>query len=861
MPDDRNQSSKSPSEILLPMGSVFCSRYRILEYIASGGNGQVFKTEDLHRQIFVVLKVIPLYSAEKQILRFQREAQLASKLNHESIATIFDFGVEKNLAYISMEYFDGQPLDSLYSEALKFDYVLFLDVFIQIATAISHAHKRGVIHRDLKPGNILSRINADGSITVKILDFGLAKLVDYSEENELKLTDTGLIIGTPLYMSPEQARSLPITPGSDIYSIGALMYTWVAGKCPFAGETAIETIMLISNSPTPPLEKTFDGQMLPPELINLIVSMLAKTVDSRPDLDSEIIPALLELQDNLAAPSMTESDEFFHDTKRDTTKTVAIFTGTIFLILTGVFLAMPKFLPGTTPIESAPPGIKKKIEQTQPNNPYGDAIINVSANAFDDQSILNMKEPEKVISLTAKYTRLKTLKNVGRLKNLQILLISDTDIDDAALQNLTPLKLRSLDVSHTAVSDACLTYISKISTLASLNLSATAVTPKGLSKLRNLFRLEKIILTKNDFQESDFLQIAKFIAPKCVIQARTTDGQSDPLTLDAVRRLQRKFPDLQFYTENSKFLDRLRAAEAQISNESKTENDKKALRKQFQSLLREATDAYGKGSPRLRQYHIHIGDLERELSLIESATQHYQTALRMAIQLGDTSQVRVLITNILRDTDKLADHHIEAKIDKETWTVAKEVGFSKQEIVNLYGQLAQDENKKQTRKGFDAGIVYYKKVIELEQSIDSRSPTIPQFYCYVGDCYSSMRDSESALNYYLKSVNGFDQFSPQSDAQKYAHMMALEHASRIYFKNKQYKNALEYNNRCYQLTKTVKLENKMRQLILEGRLRLLKAMNRPDNEIEVLTGELRKIRSASVSRRASSTSLEPLKTP
>lgn len=841
-PDECHISLESQT-LLLEIGSLFRSQYRILEYIASGANGQVYKTKELNRGIFVALKVIPLSGDEKQILRFQQEARMASKLNHVNIATIFDFGVVDKLAYLALEYIDGQPLDELFKESSEFDLNLFIEVFVQISKAISHAHKRGVIHRDLKPGNILINENSDGLITAKILDFGLAKRVSVDEANEMKLTNTGLIVGTPLYMSPEQARSLPITPKSDIYSIGALMYTCLTGNAPLKAETAIETILLISNEQPRSLENAFDGRELPPEITELVHSMLSKDPGTRPKLDDEVIPALSDLQNKDSSDDPTK--EITHippATNRDTVKKSLLVLLAIFSMGMVVACLVPNLM---TPTKLDTVAETKTTHSPEPEPDQDiyqkkDETKICGKEELTDQSIQNFPKPTKVRDIDAEGSHVKTLEYFPRLTNLKILNLGSTAIDDAALKNLTTLKkLTNLNVNHTSIGNAGISELRKINTITHLHLSDIRATPEGLSELKGLFRLTFLDLSKNDFREADFAEIAQFVAPNCTLQVRTTDNdhRRDHLTADAVDRLQIRFPDIQFLEKDkTEFLNRLINAEAKLSGKIKSKKDWHDLKKEFEYLLVRATKLYGEDSPKLRLYHCHLGNVEQELSLIESPIRHYLAALKSAIDLGDKENKNILMRSILSLSMKLPENKAK-EIDRQTWKSLEKIGVSKKEIVELYEQLAQDPNQRNDSAGV---IARYKKAIAVEQSIDPRSPLIAQFYCYIGDVYSDMDDKKTALSYYLQSVNGFDQSPPHEKTEKHAYVMALDHASRIFAETKRYDSALNYSNRCFQLSKTFEIPPDTRLLVLADRKLLLQDLGRPDTEIEEVNEALKK---------------------
>src|SRR6185503_13124487 len=212
---------------------VFTNRYEIVRHLARGGMAEVYLARDQLLDRPVALKVLfPELSTDRAFVeRFRREAQAAANLSHPNIVSVYDWGEEENTYFIVMEYVDGRPLSSL----LKAEGTLLPDraaaICADVAGALAFAHRNGVVHRDVKPGNVL--LTADG--TVKVADFGIARAAN-AEEN---LTQTGAVMGTATYFSPEQAQGTTIDARSDIYSLGVVLYELVTGRPPFAGDNPV----------------------------------------------------------------------------------------------------------------------------------------------------------------------------------------------------------------------------------------------------------------------------------------------------------------------------------------------------------------------------------------------------------------------------------------------------------------------------------------------------------------------------------------------------------------------------------------------------------------------------------------------
>lgn len=273
-----------------PKAGTYFANYRIEKKIGSGGMGKVFLATDTRLDRLVAIKTLSaaFENDESFIKRFEREARAAATLNHPNVATIYSVEEIDGKPFIAMEYIDGQPLDALIP-ANGVDLDTFFAWFIPIADALAKAHERGVVHRDIKPGNLM--IAANG--TPKVLDFGLAYFDSDSTENvdgTTGLTRPGQIIGTPSYMSPEQAEGKHLDHRTDIFSLGVVMYQALTGKRPFPGDSNAEIVSNLLKTEPEPLSSVRSD--IPSPITQLIAKCLSKKKSARVQDASEIAGVL-----------------------------------------------------------------------------------------------------------------------------------------------------------------------------------------------------------------------------------------------------------------------------------------------------------------------------------------------------------------------------------------------------------------------------------------------------------------------------------------------------------------------------------------------------------------------------------------
>jgi eukaryotic-like serine/threonine-protein kinase len=274
--------------------TVVDGRYRVLNRVGSGGMAEVYCAQDLQLGRKVALKILYRRFAEDRefVERFRREASSAAGLQHQHVVSVYDRGEYDGTYYIAMEYLEGRSLKTIIREEAPLDPDRAVDLTIQVLRAARFAHRRGIIHRDLKPHNVI----VDDEGRAKVTDFGIARA------GASDMTQTGSIMGTAQYLSPEQAQGMAVSAASDLYSVGIILYELLTGRVPFEGESAV-TIALkqVNERPTPP---SVYNSAVTPELEAVVMRSLEKEPSRRFQDADEFISALQAAREGIATPAM-----------------------------------------------------------------------------------------------------------------------------------------------------------------------------------------------------------------------------------------------------------------------------------------------------------------------------------------------------------------------------------------------------------------------------------------------------------------------------------------------------------------------------------------------------------------------------
>jgi eukaryotic-like serine/threonine-protein kinase len=366
---DPRRSGANPLERLTP-GEVLAGRFRIVNFVAAGGMGEVYKAEDLLLDRMVALKLLPKELAEdrESLERFLREAKTASALNHASICRVYDFGEDAARAFIAMEYLEGETLSARIQRS-RLSTVEALKIAIAVADALGTAHRKGIVHRDLKPGNIM--LTESGAM---LLDFGLAKYegpVVSAEETLTGLTGDIQVAGTLPYMSPEQLHGQRVDARSDIFAFGAVLYEMFTGKKAFERKSTSETLIAVEREEPSPLDQFIKDA--PNALDRIIRCCLRKRPEERYASMIEVEQELKDCSELISGPaSGVDPRVLFRQSRQPRVAVPALIILIALISLVGWGIHHSSKVRWAR--EQALPQIGKLIERGKPGEAYALAV-------------------------------------------------------------------------------------------------------------------------------------------------------------------------------------------------------------------------------------------------------------------------------------------------------------------------------------------------------------------------------------------------------------------------------------------------------------------------------------------------------
>jgi len=448
----------------------FKKRYKDLKLLGEGGMGKVFFANDRKLEKPVAIKILHSHVDSKAIVRFQQEARVLSRLDHQYIVKVLDFGfTEEDELFLALEYVEGESLESLVEKQGAFPVEDTIRIASQLCEALEHAHGNGVIHRDLKPSNII----IDKANKTRILDFGIAKLLTFSDDPFGTMTRRGDLIGTPLYMSPEQVRGDEIDHRIDIYGLGMLLYVMSAGRAPWESTQITEIFMKKMQGQKPPSLRLWLGET---ESAHALDAIVAKAMMSDPDMRYQNMSEFREALLNLSVEK-----EVQHITTHGVTNRFNWKNATFIASMCVVALVAAASMAGFLYITSRE-GEKKVLapkEVKEPKRKPGDlpdgfsrdpAARDMNDFAYADTTLTDA-DLERLTGKPVYHVSIRGNHNI-------------TEKGMIYLSNLP--RLQALDVSTTSANDETMKLFAEMGSITWLKLASTNITNQGLKNLAPL---------------------------------------------------------------------------------------------------------------------------------------------------------------------------------------------------------------------------------------------------------------------------------------------------------------------------------------------------------------------------------------
>ncbi|HEY9755603.1 MAG TPA: protein kinase [Oculatellaceae cyanobacterium] len=540
---------------------AFAERYEFLEALGAGGMSTIYKARQRALNRMVAIKMMHEHLMnELTMRRFQAEGKAASSLNHPNIVKVHDFGLtDTGQPYMVMDLVEGKALDRVIDELGGLPLTQCLIVFIDIADALAHAHENGILHRDLKPGNVMITTTLERPLVAKIVDFGIAKMLDDKEDSPIqRLTQTGELFGSALYMSPEQCLGRKVDRRSDIYSFGCLMFECLTGNPPFQGDRLVDTLSKQMTTKAPLLSEARPDKKYPAKLEDLVDKCLAKNPDARFRTFEEVRSQLAAVQADVDEGLLREKSAIQHFVRSATRWKLAAIGFVVGLLILGL-MANTLMAWRSQQVEGRKkyalskahllPLIKHDLLTTEvlsellPEN-AGLTQIDLSESKVSNEGMLyvDMQTDLRDLNLTDTPIKNDGLLKLKDLKNLESLAVSGTGITNdgltvlqhfpklkslalanvkvnpAGIKYLCPLtQLQELDLSYTEIDGQCLEQLSTLP-ISVLHLHNTNLKGEDLKALKNFSKLTKLDLASTDIDDAGLKNLIDLPLQKLCIE-------------------------------------------------------------------------------------------------------------------------------------------------------------------------------------------------------------------------------------------------------------------------------------------------------------------------------------------------------
>jgi len=541
---------------------ALADRYEFIESVGSGGMSVIYKAKQRLLDRIVAIKMLHSHVLDDQtMMRFQQEAKAATSLQHRNVIKVHDFGVsEHGQPYMVMDFIDGPTLTELIGYRGSLPLPEAIEIMTQVCEALEHAHMHGVLHRDLKPGNIMLMETKDGW-DVRIVDFGIAKIIESADSVAHQLTRTGELFGSPMYMCPEQCMSRQVDQRGDIYSFGCILYELLVGAPPHRGETLIETIFKHLNEQAKTLHQARPDIVIPDAVDEFVMKLIATKPEERYQTMSEVKQHLKTIQGGALGSWFGTRSKFKWKWKLSKSTTIMIAGSVLACIGVASLLyslfalqQVKKQEPelhtvnrtqrklATSVPSTAPFSLQSMHDVIPPNKVssyYLDVLKFSPHDLWTDKNLrpLFMSVSQPIVSLdlsNSKITNL-TMEPVSHLIGLKELSLNDTFITEAGLGMAGSIEsLEELDLSGIPAKAHGYSLLSNLKNLERLNVNRTQVDDAALATLSALPKLEELDLRLTSISNKGLAHLAKAPALERLDLSGTTINDQG---LEAIRKL------------------------------------------------------------------------------------------------------------------------------------------------------------------------------------------------------------------------------------------------------------------------------------------------------------------------------------
>jgi serine/threonine protein kinase len=529
--DDAPAQSTGPADPLaqpprqssagIEVGQLLGGHYQVISRLGSGGMGVVYRVKQIFLNTELALKTVDKHHlSDIAVRRFQQEARTAFALDHPNIIKVHDFGLlDDQTPFFVMEIAEGQTLAERLKQAGPLTVPEALAIFVQVCFGLAYAHDHGVVHRDIKPSNIilLTDMQSGKVQNVKIVDFGIAKFADHQDGEIQSLTRTGEVVGSPLYMSPEQCSGEHVDHRSDIYSLGCVLFESLTGMPPFVADNPLTTMLCHQNEIAPTLKEATLGTEFPRALEYIVATMLAKKPDSRYQSLGVLAHHLtaLERGDSGQIPGKTSAQTSKHKAPEKISMRIVTFSGLILVVAMASMLAtyfsicvyhewQHRMALERAPLDANPNSdILLSHAETK-------AIVEDYLEKPDDLA-KKLAQPSKDNILRERDVMVsaKSLRAISQASWIEYIDFIDSHLSNKDLGLLSKLHLRRIDLTWSNFDDDGAKALSACKSLERVHADSTHITDAGAVDILKLPNLQGFLLSQTKITDRSLTEIAK----------------------------------------------------------------------------------------------------------------------------------------------------------------------------------------------------------------------------------------------------------------------------------------------------------------------------------------------------------------